>query len=143
MTMYLKTVFPEAMFTLPASSRWQQRCRRWTGSLVSISTITANDLVLNVIGKRHREQLSEEQQMALAMRVSHVVLIVIAVAAFSHKSAAAKIARHIRTGGGLWADGSDGGASFAWHRISPRFRITGLAGIDRGSCDSLRAVFPR
>ena len=82
MTMYLKTVFPEAMFTFVGIVLLAAAMSTLDGLLVSISTITANDLVLNVIGKRHREQLSEEQQMALAMRVSHVVLIVIAVAAF-------------------------------------------------------------
>lgn len=82
MTLYLKTVFPEAMFTFVGIVLLAAAMSTLDGLLVSISTITANDLVLNVIGKRHREQLSEEQQMALAMRVSHVVLIVIAVAAF-------------------------------------------------------------
>jgi sodium/pantothenate symporter len=82
MTMYLKTVFPEAMFTFVGIVLLAAAMSTLDGLLVSISTITANDLVLNVIGKRHREQLSVEQQMALAMKVSHVVLIVIAVAAF-------------------------------------------------------------
>ncbi len=82
MTMYLKTVFPEAMFTFVSVVLLAAAMSTLDGLLVSISTITANDLVLNVIGKRRREQLSEEQQMAFAMKVSHVVLVVIAVAAF-------------------------------------------------------------
>ncbi len=82
MTMYLKTIFPEAMFTFVGIVLLAAAMSTLDGLLVSISTITANDLVLNVIGKRKREQLSEEQQMAFAMKVSHVVLVVIAIAAF-------------------------------------------------------------
>ena len=82
MTMYLKTIFPEAMFTFVSIVLLAAAMSTLDGLLVSISTITANDLVLNVIGKRRREHLSEEQQMAFALKVSHVVLIVIAVAAF-------------------------------------------------------------
>jgi Na+/proline symporter len=50
------------------------------GLLVSMSTITANDLVLNLVERRR--QHDEEQQMAFALKVSHVVLVLIAVAAF-------------------------------------------------------------
>lgn len=82
MTVYLKTIFPEAMFTFVSIVLLAAAMSTLDGLLVSISTITANDLVLNVIGKRRREQLSEEQQMSFALKVSHVVLVVIAVAAF-------------------------------------------------------------
>lgn len=82
MTMYLKTVFPEAMFTFVSIVLLAAAMSTLDGLLVSISTITANDLVLNVIGKHRRNRLSEEQQMAFAMKISHVVLIIIAVAAF-------------------------------------------------------------
>ena len=82
MTMYLKTIFPEAMFTFVSVVLLAAAMSTLDGLLVSISTITANDLVLNVIGKRRREHLSEEQQMAFALKVSHVVLVVIAIAAF-------------------------------------------------------------
>lgn len=82
MTMYLKTVFPEAMFTFVSIVLLAAAMSTLDGLLVSVSTITANDLVLNVIGKRRREQLSEEQQMAFALKISHVVLVIIAIAAF-------------------------------------------------------------
>ncbi len=82
MTMYLKTVFPEAMFTLVSIVLLAAAMSTLDGLLVSISTITANDLVLNVMGRRRRERLSEAQQMAFALKVSHIVLVVIAVAAF-------------------------------------------------------------
>jgi len=82
MTMYLKTIFPDAVFTFVGIVMLAAAMSTLDGLLVSISTITANDFVLNVIGKRKREALSEEQQMAFALKVSHVVLIIIAVAAF-------------------------------------------------------------
>lgn len=82
MTMYLKTIFPEAMFTFVSIVLLAAAMSTLDGLLVSISTITANDLVLNVIGQRRREELSDEQQMAFALKVSHVVLVVIAIAAF-------------------------------------------------------------
>lgn len=82
MTTYLKSFFPEAMFTFVSIVLLAAAMSTLDGLMVSISTITANDLVLNVIGKRRREQLTEEQQMSFALKVSHVVLVVIAVAAF-------------------------------------------------------------
>jgi len=82
MTMYLKTIFPEAMFTVVSVVLLAAAMSTLDGLLVSISTITANDLVLNVIGKHRREQISEEQQMVFALKISQVVLVVIAVAAF-------------------------------------------------------------
>ncbi len=82
MTMYLKSIFPEAVFTFVSIVLLAAAMSTLDGLLVSISTITANDLVLNVIGKHRREHLSHEQQMAFALKTSHVVLIVIAIAAF-------------------------------------------------------------
>lgn len=82
MTMYLQTIFPEAAFTFVGIVLLAAAMSTLDGLLVSISTITANDLVLNMIGKRRRERLTDEQQMAFAMRISHVVLVIIAVAAF-------------------------------------------------------------
>jgi SSS family solute:Na+ symporter/sodium/pantothenate symporter len=83
MTMYLKTIFPDAVFTLVSVVLLAAAMSTLDGLLVSISTITANDLVLHVIGKRRRDRLSDEAQMAFALRVSHVVLVVIAIAAFT------------------------------------------------------------
>lgn len=82
MTMYLKTVFPDVVFTVVSIVLLAAAMSTLDGLLVGMSTITANDLVLNVIGRERREGLSEEQQMALALRVSHIVLVVIAVGAF-------------------------------------------------------------
>ena len=82
MTMYLKTIFPDVVFTFVSIVLLAAAMSTLDGLLVSISTITANDLVLNVIGKDRREHLSHEQQMAFALKASHVVLVVIAIAAF-------------------------------------------------------------
>ena len=82
MTMYLKAIFPEAVFTFVGIVLLAAAMSTLDGLLVSISTITANDLVLNVMGRRWLGTLSEERRMAIALRVSHVVLVLIAVAAF-------------------------------------------------------------
>ncbi|MEX2495387.1 MAG: sodium:solute symporter family protein [Woeseia sp.] len=80
MTVFLKTVFPEWVFTLISVVLLAAAMSTLDGLLVSISTITANDLVLNVF--TGQEGASDEKRMRLALRVSHAVLIVIAVAAF-------------------------------------------------------------
>ncbi len=82
MTMYLKTIFPEVVFTFVSIVLLAAAMSTLDGLLVSVSTITANDLVLNVLSRGRGAQLSEQQQMSFALRVSHIVLIVIAVAAF-------------------------------------------------------------
>lgn len=80
MTMYLREVFPDAAFTFISIVLLAAAMSTLDGLLVSISTITANDLVLNLV--RTDARLDETQRMALALRASHVVLVVIAVAAF-------------------------------------------------------------
>ncbi|MEM6807949.1 MAG: hypothetical protein AAF574_01840 [Pseudomonadota bacterium] len=82
MTAYLQTMFPEWMFTIIAVVLLAAAMSTLDGLLVSLSTITANDLVLNVLPKRLRDGLDEAGRMKLAMRASHVVLVVIAVAAY-------------------------------------------------------------
>lgn len=80
MTVFLKTMFPDWVFTLISVVLLAAAMSTLDGLLVSLSTITANDLVLNVLERR--EHLSEEQHMAFALKASHVVLVVIAIAAF-------------------------------------------------------------
>ena len=80
MTQYLATMFPPWMFTIVGIVLLAAAMSTLDGLLVSMSTITANDLVLNLAERR--EHHSEEQQMAFALRVSHVVLVLIAIAAF-------------------------------------------------------------
>jgi SSS family solute:Na+ symporter/sodium/pantothenate symporter len=52
------------------------------GLLVGISTITANDVVLNLLKQKKGYKSDKERPMKIAMKASHIVLIVIAVAAF-------------------------------------------------------------
>ena len=80
MTEYLKAMFPPWVFTVVSVVLLAAAMSTLDGLLVSMSTITANDLVLNLAERRQHH--SEEQQMAFALKVSHIVLVVIAVAAF-------------------------------------------------------------
>jgi len=80
MTKYLATLFPGWVFTLVGIVLLAAAMSTLDGLLVSMSTITANDLVLNLAARRAHQD--REQQMAFALKVSHIVLVVIAVAAF-------------------------------------------------------------
>jgi len=82
MTMYLKNAFPEWVFTVISVVLLAAAMSTLDGLLVGLSTITANDLLLN-IQRRLRPGRSEEQQMAWAYKASHVVLVLIAIAAFA------------------------------------------------------------
>jgi len=80
MTQYLATMFPGWMFTVVSIVLLAAAMSTLDGLLVSMSTITANDLVLNLV--RREVGQDPEQQMAFALKVSHVVLVLIAIAAF-------------------------------------------------------------
>ena len=82
MTMYLKNAFPDWMFTCISVVLLAAAMSTLDGLLVGLSTITANDLLLN-FAKRYGRGRSHEEQMAWAYKASHVVLVVIAVAAFA------------------------------------------------------------
>lgn len=78
MTTYLQNVFPEWLFTIISVVLLAAAMSTLDGLLVGISTITANDLVLNVIDKTRAGQLSESRKMEIAFKASHLVLILIA-----------------------------------------------------------------
>jgi SSS family solute:Na+ symporter/sodium/pantothenate symporter len=80
MTTFLKTVFPEWLFIVVSVVLLAAAMSTLDGLLVSMSTITANDLVLNVLGSN--DGRSEDERMALALKTSHIVLVVVAIAAF-------------------------------------------------------------
>jgi SSS family solute:Na+ symporter/sodium/pantothenate symporter len=80
MTAYLKAMFPPWIFTMVSVVLLAAAMSTLDGLLVSMSTITANDLVLNLVERR--TQHGEAEQMAFALKVSHVVLVLIAIAAF-------------------------------------------------------------
>ncbi|MEM1120964.1 MAG: hypothetical protein AAGJ18_10995 [Bacteroidota bacterium] len=79
MTVYLQNVFPDWVFTIISIVLLAAAMSTLDGLLVGISTITANDLVLNLL--KNKEQ-STDEKMKLAFRVSQIVLVVIAVLAF-------------------------------------------------------------
>ncbi len=82
MTAYLQALFPDWVFTIIAVVLLAAAMSTLDGLLVSLSTITANDLVLNVLPARLRASMTEAQKMRLAMRASHVVLVIVAIAAY-------------------------------------------------------------
>jgi sodium/pantothenate symporter len=82
MTVFLQTAYPDWVFTIVSVVLLAASMSTLDGLLVSISTITANDLVLNLFARDGASSLDTEKRMRLALRTSHVVLVVIAAAAF-------------------------------------------------------------
>jgi len=82
MTEYLKNVFPDWVFTIISVVLLAAAMSTLDGLLVGISTITSNDLVLNLITRYSKKKRSKEEQMRIAMRASHIVLIAIAILVF-------------------------------------------------------------
>lgn len=80
MTAYLENMFPGWVHTLASVILIAAAMSTLDGLLISISTITANDLVLNLMGKKSKQD--HQAKMKFALRTSHVVLIIIAVAAY-------------------------------------------------------------
>jgi sodium/pantothenate symporter len=80
MTSYLENMFPGWVHTLASVILIAAAMSTLDGLLISISTITANDLVLNLIAKK--KHLNHETKMKLALRTSHIVLVLIAFAAY-------------------------------------------------------------
>lgn len=82
MTVYLQNAFPDWLFTIVSVVLLAAAMSTLDGLLVGISTITANDLVLNLIDKYGKGDLTESEKMRTAFRVSHIVLILISVLTF-------------------------------------------------------------
>ena len=82
MTAYLKNMFPDWVHTLASVILIAAAMSTLDGLLISISTITANDLVLNLVGKGKDGVRSQQGKMKLALRTSHIVLVIIAMAAY-------------------------------------------------------------
>lgn len=82
MAVYLKTVFPRWLFTFMSVVLLAAGMSTLDGILVALSTISANDLLLNLIDRFGKQKLSEEKRLAIAYKLSHIVLLGIAVAAF-------------------------------------------------------------
>lgn len=82
MTVYLQNTFPDWLFTIVSVVLLAAAMSTLDGLLVGISTITANDLVLNLLSRGGGKPRSETEKMKLALRAGHIVLIVIAVLVF-------------------------------------------------------------
>jgi len=83
MTVYLQNAFPDWLFTVISVVLLAAAMSTLDGLLVGISTITANDLVLNLIDRFDRDSRSYAQKMAIALRASQIGLVVIAVLVFA------------------------------------------------------------
>lgn len=83
MTVWLERILPDWLFTIVGIVLLAAAMSTLDGLLVGISTITANDLVLNLVNRFSKHSLAHEERMHLAMRASHVVLVAIAVLAFA------------------------------------------------------------
>jgi SSS family solute:Na+ symporter/sodium/pantothenate symporter len=82
MTVYLKTVFPQWLFPFISIALLAAGMSTLDGILVALSSICANDLVLNLIDRFGQGNLSEEARLSLAYKLSHLILIAIAATAF-------------------------------------------------------------
>ena len=82
MTVYLQNAFPDWLFTVISVVLLAAAMSTLDGLLVGISTITANDLVLNILDRKKNNTLTKEEKFQIAFKSSHVVLIVIAILTF-------------------------------------------------------------
>ena len=82
MTVFLGTLFPEWVFTIISVVLLAAAMSTLDGLLVSISTITANDLVLNLFAADESGGEASQKRMRIALHTSHVILVLIAIAAF-------------------------------------------------------------
>lgn len=82
MTVFLQNTFPDWMFTIISVVLLAAAMSTLDGLMVGISTITANDLVLNLLSRGRGRQRTDAEKMRLALRASHWVLVVCAVIVF-------------------------------------------------------------
>jgi sodium/pantothenate symporter len=83
MTNFLKSMYPDWTFTIISVVLLAAAMSTLDGLLVGISTITANDVVVNLLDRKSSgSHFKPEDKMRMALKVSQLVLIIIAVAAF-------------------------------------------------------------
>jgi len=82
MTQYLKSSFPDWLFTLISVVLLAAAMSTLDGLLVGLSTITANDLVINLMDKFSNQKRNLETKYQIAFRASHIILIVLAILTF-------------------------------------------------------------
>jgi SSS family solute:Na+ symporter/sodium/pantothenate symporter len=83
MTAYLKEVFPDWVFSIISIVLLAAAMSTLDGLLIGMSTITSNDLVLNLLKRKNAQKAwTAEKQMQIANKSAHVVLVVIAILTF-------------------------------------------------------------
>ena len=82
MTMYIKNAFPGWVFQFISVVLLAAGMSTLDGILIGLSTITANDLVLNLVQKFKGHHWDRKRQLQFAHKASHIVLVVVAVMAF-------------------------------------------------------------
>ena len=82
MTQYLKTGFPDWLFTVISIVLLAAAMSTLDGLLVGLSTITSNDFFINVLDKFSSTKLTQDKKQKLALRASHAILIVLAILTF-------------------------------------------------------------
>lgn len=82
MTAYLQNAFPDWLFTVISVVLLAASMSTLDGLLVGMSTITANDVVLNILRGQKGDDIDETASMNIAMKASNVVLVLIAILAF-------------------------------------------------------------
>jgi sodium/pantothenate symporter len=79
MTVYLQEMFPDWVFSVVSIVLLAAAMSTLDGLLIGMSTITSNDLILNIMKRRSNHNMSHEMQMKWANRSSHIVLVVLAI----------------------------------------------------------------
>lgn len=82
MTQYLKTTFPEWLFTVISVVLLAAAMSTLDGLMVGLSTITSNDLVINLMDKFSKRKIDLETKFRYAFRASHIILILLAIFTF-------------------------------------------------------------
>lgn len=82
MTAYLKEMFPDWVFSIISVVLLAAAMSTLDGLLIGISTITSNDLILNILKRRRADHWTYDRQMKVANSYAHIVLVVIAILAF-------------------------------------------------------------
>lgn len=81
MTQYLQTVFPDWLFSIISIVLMAAAMSTLDGLMVGLSTITANDFWINV-KTFNKDSVSLESEYKQAYRISHIILVVLAVLTF-------------------------------------------------------------
>jgi sodium/pantothenate symporter len=82
MTVYLQEVLPNWVFTVVSVVLLAAAMSTLDGIMIGVATITANDLVLNVIDRKGGGRLTQGERQRLALHTSKVVLLALAAVTF-------------------------------------------------------------